>query len=62
VCYNLLYELGASPQLESWNNGVLEYWVLASGLQSLRLRVVIVEIFYWENEVEKASNRLDVSY
>jgi hypothetical protein len=41
---------------------VLEYWVLASGLKGLRLRVVIVEIFYWENEVEKVSNRLDVSY
>jgi hypothetical protein len=28
---NLLNKLGASPQLECWNSGILERWVLISG-------------------------------
>jgi hypothetical protein len=47
-------ELGASPQLEYWNTGVLEYWVLASGSLSLRLGEVIVGMVYLENHIEKA--------
>ncbi len=31
-------------------------------LVGLRLGEVIVELFYWENHIEKASFRLDISY
>ena len=46
--------LGASPQLEYWNIGVLEYWGLASFLLSLQPESIIVEMVYWENHNDKA--------
>jgi hypothetical protein len=32
---NAEYKLGATPQLERWNSGILESWVLASGSESI---------------------------